>query len=195
VAVFREGSIQHTSVLGLGGAHISNDIAVGLRTPFEEAERIKKRFGVASARFLGGDDVISVPSVGGRRPREVSRKILCEIIEPRVDEILSLARQSLAKEGLEDAVPSGVVMTGGCSALDGLLDLAEEIFETPVRLGLPSHVGGLQDVVRGPMYATGVGLASYGANQDIENTRFRIRDGSIFGRVKQRMRDWFYQFE
>ncbi len=195
VAVFAEGSIRHTSVLGLGGAHISNDIAVGLRTPFEEAERIKKRFGAASARFLGSDDVISVESVGGRRPREISRKILCEIIEPRVEEILSLARQSLAKEGLEEMIPSGLVLTGGCSALAGLLDLAEEIFEAPVRLGLPSHIGGLQDVVRGPMYTTGVGLTCYGANQDRPATRFRIRDGSIFGRVKQRMRDWFYQFE
>ena len=195
VAVFAEGSIHHTSVLGLGGAHITNDIAVGLRTPFEEAERIKKRFGNASARFLASDDVISVPSVGGRRPREVSRKILCEIIEPRVDEILSLARQSLVKEGLEDAIPSGVVLTGGASALTGLLDLAEEIFESPVRAGMPSRIGGLQDVVRGPMYAPGVGLALYGTGQDRPDTRFRIRDESIFGRVKQRMRDWFYQFE
>jgi cell division protein FtsA len=195
VAVYSEGSIKHTSVLGLGGAHVSNDIAVGLRTPFEEAERVKKKFGVAAARFLGSDDVISVPSVGGRRPREVSRKLLCEIIEPRVDEILSLARQSLVKEGLEDQIPSGVVLTGGCSALEGVPDLAEEIFETPVRIGIPSRVGGLQDVVRGPMYATGVGLVLFGASQDRENTRFRIRDESIFGRVKQRMRDWFFQFE
>jgi cell division protein FtsA len=195
VAVFAEGSIQHTAVLALGGAHISNDIAVGLRTPFDEAERIKKKFGVSASRFLPTDDVISVPSVGGRRPREVSRKILCEIIEPRVDEILSLARQTLVKEGLEGSMPSGVVLTGGCSALEGILDLAEEIFEAPVRLGLPIHVGGLQDVVRGPMYATGVGLVLYGAAQDRQVTRFRIRDDSIFGRVKQRMRDWFYQFE
>ncbi len=195
VAVYSEGSIKHTSVLGLGGAHVSNDIAVGLRTPFDEAERVKKKFGVAAARFLGSDDVISVPSVGGRRPREVSRKLLCEIIEPRVDEILSLARQSLVKEGLEDRIPSGVVLTGGCSALEGVPDLAEEIFETPVRIGIPSRVGGLQDVVRGPMYATGVGLVLFGASQDRDNTRFRIRDESIFGRVKQRMRDWFFQFE
>jgi cell division protein FtsA len=195
VAVFSEGSIKHTSVLGLGGAHISNDIAVGLRTPFDEAERIKKKFGVAASRFLGSDDIISVPSVGGRKPRQVSRKLLCEIIEPRVDEILSLARESLVKEGLEDRIPSGVVLTGGCSSLEGLLDLAEEIFEVPVRGGIPTHVGGLQDVVRAPMYATGVGLSLFGAAQDRQQTRFRIRDESIFGRVKQRMRDWFYQFE
>ncbi len=195
VAVFSEGSIMHTSVLGLGGYHISNDIAVGLRTPFEEAERIKKKFGVASARFLGSDDVISVPSVGGRRPRQVSRKILCEIIEPRVEEILSLARQEMSKAGLEDRIPSGVVLTGGCSALAGLPEFAEEIFEAPVRPGTPTHVGGLQDVVRSPMYATGVGLALFGAAQGRSRTatRFRIRDDSIFGRVKQRMRDWFYE--
>ncbi len=194
IAVFSEGSIKHTSVLSLGGYHITNDIAVGLRTPFDEAERIKKRFGVASARYLGSDDVITVPSVGGRRPREVSRKILCEIIEPRIDEILSLARQELVRAGLEDRIPSGVVMTGGASSLNGAPELAEEIFESPVRHGVPFHVGGLQDVVRSPMYATGVGLVLFGnsRHQDRNQSRFRIRDDSIFRRVKQRMRDWFY---
>ena len=198
IAVFGDGSIKHTSVLALGGYHITNDIAVGLRTPFDEAERIKKRFGVASARYLGSDDVITVPSVGGRRPREVSRKILCEIIEPRVDEILSLARQELMKAGLEDRIPSGVVLTGGCAALDGIAELAEEIFESPVRIGTPTRVGGLQDVVRSPMYATGVGLVLYGFSQSHgrATSRFRIRDDSIFRRVRQRMRDWFYgEFE
>jgi cell division protein FtsA len=194
VAVFADGSIKHTSVLGLGGYHITNDIAVGLRTPFDEAERIKKRFAVASARFLASDDVITVPSVGGRKPREVSRKILCEIVEPRVDEVLSLARQELVKVGLEDRIPSGVVLTGGCSALAGMAELAEEIFESPVRCGTPIHVGGLQDVVRDPMYATGVGLVLYGFSRSRGRapSRFRIRDDSIFRRVKQRMRDWFY---
>jgi cell division protein FtsA len=196
IAVFADGSIKHTSVLGLGGYHVSNDIAVGLRTPFEEAERIKKKFGVAAARYLSGDDVISVPSVGGRRPREVSRKILCEIIEPRMEEILCLARGEIAKAGLEDRIPSGVVLTGGCSALEGAGELAEEIFEAPVRPGMPTHIGGLQDVVRSPMYATGVGLVLFGAGRGRDQSRFRIRDGSIFRRVKQRMREWFYgEFE
>ena len=194
VAVFANGSIKHTSVLGLGGYHVSNDIAVGLRTPFEEAERIKKKFGVAAARYLNSDDVISVPSVGGRRPREVSRKILCEIIEPRMEEILCLVRQELASAGLQERIPSGVVLTGGCSSLEGVPELAEEIFESPVRLGTPTHIGGLQDVVRSPMYATGVGLVLYGEDQGRARvkSRFRIRDESIFRRVRQRMREWFY---
>jgi len=194
IAVFADGSIKNTAVLGLGGYHLSNDIAVGLRTPFDEAERIKKRFGFASPRYLSSDDVISVPSVGGRKPREISRKILCEIIEPRVEEILSLARQEIAKSGLADRIPSGVVLTGGASALEGIVDLAEEVFESPVRRGSPTHIGGLQDVVKSPMYATGVGLVLYGYAQQRyhRGSRFRIRDESIFGRVKQRMRDWFY---
>lgn len=194
IAVFQDGSIKETAVLGLGGYHLSNDIAVGLRTPFDEAERIKKKFGMASARYLSGDDAITVPSVGGRRPREVSRKILCEIIEPRVEEILSLARGEVMRAGLEDKIPSGVVLTGGASALGGLTDLAEEVFEAPVRHGVPSHIGGLQDVVRSPMYSTGVGLVLFGLHQQrgSQASRFRIRDESIFGRVKQRMRDWFY---
>ena len=194
IAVFADGSIKNTSVLGLGGYHFTNDIAVGLRTPFEEAERIKKKYGVASARYLSSDDIISVPSVGGRKPREISRKILCEIIEPRVEEILSLARQELIRAGLLDRIPSGVVLTGGASALSGIGELAEEIFEAPVRIGLPTSVGGLQDVVRSPMYSTGVGLVIFGLNQQqsVRGSRFRIRDESIFGRVKQRMRDWFY---
>ena len=194
IACFADGSIKNTAVLGLGGYHLTNDIAVGLRTPFNEAERIKKKFGVASTRYLATDDILTVPSVGGRRPREISRKILCEIIEPRVEEILSLARQEIAKTGLEDKLPSGVVLTGGASALEGMPELAEEIFESPVRRGLPTHIGGLQDVVRSPMYATGVGLVLFGSSQQRlrRGSRFRIRDESIFGRVKQRMRDWFY---
>ena len=198
IAVFADGSIKNTAVLGLGGTHLTNDIAVGLRTPFEEAERIKKKFGVASARYLATDDVLTVPSVGGQSPREISRKILCEIIEPRVEEILSLARQEIVKAGLADKIPSGVILTGGASALDGIPNLAEEIFETPVRRGLPTGIGGLQDVVKSPMYSTGVGLVLFGCFQrrPDKGSRFRIRDGSIFGKVRQRMRDWFYtEFE
>ena len=139
-----------------------------------------------------------MPSVAGQSPREISRKILCEIIEPRVEEILSLARQEIAKAGLAEKIPSGLILTGGASALEGIRELAEEIFETPVRRGIPTQVGGLQDVVKSPMYATGVGLVLFGCFQrrPARGSRFRIRDGSIFGRVRQRMRDWFYtEFE
>ena len=189
VVVFSEGAIKHSSVLALGGNQLTNDIAIGLRTPFDEAERIKKRFGVASARYLASDDVISVPSVGGRNPREVSRKELCEIIEPRVAEMLQIARDTLARAGLRMRIPSGVVLTGGCSALTGIAELAEEIFDAPVRQGKTLHVGGLHDVVRNPMYATGVGLVLFGHTAGRERSRFRIRDESIFRRMKQRLHD------
>ena len=195
LAVFADGAIKHTSVLGLGGYHISNDIAVGLRTPFEEAERIKKKFGVAAARFLSSDDVISVPSVGGRRPRQVSRKILCEIIEPRVDEILSLARQALVKAGLEDRIPSGVVLTGGCSALEGLSGAGGGDLRGSRPPGHPdpdrrAAGRGAQPDVRDRRRARAVRRGP--DPRSASHTRFRIRDESIFGRVKQRMRDWFY---
>lgn len=198
IAVFGDGSIKHTSVLSIGGYHITNDIAIGLRTPFDEAERIKKKYGVAAARFLPTDDYIAVPSVGGRQPHEISRKFLCEIIEPRLEEILSLARRELVSAGLQGKIPSGVAITGGSAELEGITELAEEVFEAPVRCGVPSNIGGLQDVVRSPMYATGVGLVLFGfhQNQNRGQKHFRIRDESIFGRVKQRMRDWFYgEFE
>lgn len=194
VAVFSEGAIVHTSVIAIGGNHVTNDLAIGLRTPFEEAERIKKRFGAAATRHLNQDDSIPVPSVGGRRPREISRKILCEIIEARMEELLTLTRQEIEKANLENTIPSGIVITGGSSSIESCVDLAEEVFESPVRLGYPTNIGGLKDVVRDPMYATGVGLVlfGFGQNEGRSHSRFRIRDGSIFGRVKQRMRDWFY---
>ena len=193
IAVFRDGSIAHTSVLALGGNHVTNDVAVGLRTPFAEAEHIKKRFGVATARLLSGDEVLQVPSVGGRRPREVSRKFVCDIIEPRIDEILSLARREIARARATDRIPSGVVLSGGCAALAGIADLAEEIFEAPVRVGTPCCVGGLQDMVDDPSYATGVGLVLHGAAcaRQRGQSHFRGRDESIFRRVRQRMRAWF----
>lgn len=198
IAVFSDGSIKHTSVLSLGGYHLTNDIAIGLRTPFDEAERIKKKYGVAAARFLPTDDYIAVPSVGGRQPHEISRKFLCEIIEPRLEEILVLARNELVKAGLQGKIPCGVAITGGSAALEGITELAEEVFEAPVRRGVPCNIGGLQDVVHSPMYATGVGLILFGFHQNRNRAQkqFRIRDESIFGRVKQRMRDWFYgEFE
>ena len=191
LAVFQDGSIKHTAVLSLGGYHLTNDAAVGLRTPYDQAERIKRRFGAAAPRFLSADELLVVPSVGGRAPREVSRKLLAEFLEPRAEEMLSLVREELVRTGYLGSIPTGVVVTGGTSALDGLPDLAEEIFELPVRRGIPRGVHGLVDRVQGPEFATGVGLAIYGSRRR-STPRFRIYDGSSFRKVRQRMREWFY---
>ncbi len=190
LAVFKDGSIKHTAVLSLGGYHLTNDAAVGLRTPFEQAERIKRRFGCAAPRFLAADELLVVPSVGGRAPREISRKMLSEFLEPRIEEILTLVREELARSGLLNSIPSGVVVTGGSSSLERLPELAEEVFELPVRRGIPRGVGGLVDRVQGPEFATGVGLALYGSKQRA-NPRFRVYDGSTFRKVRARMREWF----
>ena len=147
LAGFQGGSIKHSAVLSLGGNHLTNDAAVGLRTPFEQAERIKRRFGCASPRWLAQDELLLVPSVGGRAPREVNRKVLAEFLEPRIEEILTLVRDELIRTNFLEQIPCGVVLTGGASALDALADMAEEIFELSVRCGIPRGVGGL---FRGP---------------------------------------------
>lgn len=191
LAVFQDGSIKHSAVLSLGGYHLTNDAAVGLRTPFEQAECIKRRFGCAAARFLAADQLLVVPSVGGRAPREVSRKLLSEYLEPRAEEILTLVREELVRSGLLHSIPSGVVVTGGSSSLERLPELAEEVFELPVRRGIPRGVGGLVDRVQGPEFATGVGLALLGSKRRAK-PRFRVYDGSTFRKVRARMREWFY---
>jgi cell division protein FtsA len=191
LAVFQDGSIKHSAVLSLGGHHLTNDAAVGLRTPFDQAERIKRRFGCAAPRFLNHDELLVVPSVGGRAPREISRKNLAEFLEPRIEEILTLVREELVRGRLLDQIPSGVVVTGGSSALEGLPELAEEVFELPVRRGIPRGVGGLVDRVQFPEFATGVGLALYGSKRKAK-PRFRVYDGSGFRKVRARMREWFY---
>jgi cell division protein FtsA len=191
LAVFQDDSIKHSAVLSLGGNHLTNDAAIGLRTPFDQAERIKRRFGCAAPRFLSTDELLVVPSVGGRAPREISRKMLAEFLEPRVEEILTLVREELVRAGRLDTIPSGVVVTGGSSALEGLPELAEEVFELPVRRGIPRGVGGLVDRVQGPEYATGVGLALYGSKKRA-TPRFRVYEGSAFRKVRARIREWFF---
>jgi len=163
VALFREGAIWHTAILPLGGDHITNDIAVGLRTPVAEAEELKKRFGCALTARVPAQETVDVPSVGGRKPRELSRQVLSEIIQPRVEEIFRLVAKDLAKAGFEDAATAGVVVTGGTSILEGVPEVAEAVFALPVRRGMPGDVGGLSDIVRSPIHSTAVGLALYGA--------------------------------
>jgi len=162
-ALFREGAIWHTAILPLGGDHITNDIAVGLRTPVGEAEELKKRHGCALTARVPAQETVDVPSVGGRKPRELSRQVLSEIIQPRVEEIFRLVARDLAKAGFEDAATAGVVVTGGTSILEGVPEVAEAVFALPVRRGMPGDVGGLSDIVRSPIHSTAVGLALYGS--------------------------------
>lgn len=193
IAVFYDGSVKHTAVLAIGGNHLTTDIAAGLRTPFAEAERIKQRYGCAKTSMVTRDERVEVPSVGGRNPRTVSRQILCEIIEPRLEEIFQLVRREITKSGYEDSLASGIVMTGGSTLLPGMVEMAEQVFGIPVRLGVPMHVTGLVDVISSPIYATGVGLVLYGMRRE-EKNYFRIRDDNIFNKVRTRMVDWFGEF-
>jgi cell division protein FtsA len=188
--VFSQAAVRQTAIFGLGGNHLTNDIAVGLRSPLVESEKIKTKYGCALTSMVKKEETIEVPSVGGRRPRVLSRQILAEIIEPRMEEILTLVHREILKSGYENLIPSGVVLTGGTASLEGLPELVEQIFNLPVRRGYPSGVGGLMDVVNNPMYATGVGLVLYGKGHGPE-ARFRNGDRRIFGRVKRWFGDFF----
>ncbi len=162
IAVINSGAIKYSAVVPIGGNHVTRDIAIGLRTPDHQAERIKQEFGCALSSILDHEEELEVPSVGGRPPRVLSRQMLAEIIEPRMEEILMLIRREIQKSGHEDLLPAGVVLTGGASIMQGTEELAETILQLPVRLGSPGGIGGLVDMVNGPMYSTGVGLVMYG---------------------------------
>ena len=193
IAIFVDGAIKHTSVLSLGGNHLTNDIAVGLRTPTAEAEKIKQVSGCCLASMVGKDETIEVPSVGGREPRILSRQLLAEILEPRVEEIFTLVNREIVKSGFEDLIASGVVLTGGSAILPGMPELAEQIFDLPVRRGTPTDIGGLIDVVNSPIYATGVGLVKYGS-RNMQTRNFVIGQENLFDRVTRRMKEWFGEF-
>ncbi len=190
VAVFTEGAIKHTAVIPIAGDQVTNDIAVAMRTPTQYAEEIKIKYACALRQLANPDDTIEVPSVGDREPRRLSRQTLAEVVEPRYEELLSLVHAELRRSGFEDLVAAGVVLTGGSSKMEGVVDLAEEVFHMPVRLGLPQHITGLVDVVRNPIHATGVGLLLFGHKNQ------RIGEGSLFnessmGNVLKRMKNWF----
>jgi len=188
IAIFVDGAIKHTSVLSLGGNHLTNDIAVGLRTPMAEAEKIKKKYGCCMSALVGKDETIEVPSVGGRKPRILSRRLLAEILEPRVEEIFMLVNREIVKSGYEDMVASGVVLTGGTTILEGMPEMAEQVFDLPVRRGDPTNIGGLVDVVNSPVYATGVGLVVYGSkNIGIREFPTMQSDDNLFRKVSRRM--------
>jgi len=193
VAIFVDGAIKHTAVLSLGGNHLTNDIAVGLRTPTAEAEKIKQTSGCCLVSKVGKDETIEVPSVGGREPRILSRQLLAEILEPRVEEIFTLVNREIVKSGFEDLIASGVVLTGGSVILPGMPELAEQVFDLPVRRGVPQGIGGLSDVVNSPIYATGVGLVKYGS-RNMQTRNFTIGQENLFERVTRRMKEWFGEF-
>ena len=193
IAIYHDGTVKHTAVISIGGNHVTNDIAAGLRTPFNDAERIKQRFGYAKATMVTAHERVEVPSVAGKGAGTVSRQILCAIIEPRLDEIFELIQREIAKSGYEGSLASGVVITGGAMLLPGAIEMAERSFGMPVRLGVPTHVGGIVDVINSPAYATAVGLVLHGMRRQERNV-YRPRDDKILSKVKHRMSDWLSEF-
>lgn len=187
LAVFEKHSLWHSFIKSIGGDHFTNDIAIGLRTPIGEAEKIKKKYGCALSSLIQDDETIEVPSVGGRKSRYMSRQILSEIIQPRAEELLGIMREEVERMGFNRSLNSGIVLTGGGSLLEGMVEIAERIFDLPVRIGKPSGVGGLSDVVNSPIFSTAVGLIIYG---------YRTRDlrgpGGLGARRKStwRFKDW-----
>ncbi len=165
IAIFTEGAIRHTGVIPIAGDQVTNDIAMALRTPTQYAEAIKIKYACALATLTNPDEMIQVPSVGDRAPRSLSRQSLAEVVEPRYDELFTLVQAELRRSGFENLIPAGIVLTGGTSKMEGVIELAEEIFDMPVRLGIPQNVRGMRDIVTNPIYSTGVGLLLYGMKQ------------------------------
>ncbi len=191
IAVFMEGAVQHTAVISVGGDQLTNDIAVGLRTPMVEAEKIKKRYGCALSAIVTKDETFTVPGVGGRSPRVLSRCALADITEPRLEEMLRLVRRELEKHNLLSSIASGMVLTGGSVAVEGMCELAEQLFDMPVRLGYPIGISGLVDVVNSPIYATGVGLALWGSRNKGVDMSVADPTHGVLDRVVGRMKQWF----
>ncbi|MEK6546200.1 MAG: cell division protein FtsA [Nitrospinota bacterium] len=194
LAIFFEESIKHTSVLAIGGNHITNDIAIGLRTPQIEAEKVKKTYGCAMTSMIKKDDTIEVPSTGGRDPRVLSRQILCEIIEPRLEEMFNLIKREIDISGYSELIASGIVLTGGSAIMSGMPELAEKIFKLPVRRGFPKGIGGLVDIVNNPMYATSVGLVLFGLKNQQFGKKPKLTDKNLFDKIFNRMKEWVEDF-
>ena len=187
IAIFTEGAIKHTAVIPIAGDQVTNDIAMALRTPTQNAEEIKIKYGCALASLAGENETIKVPSVGERDDRDLSRQALAEVIEPRYEELFTLIQAELRRSGFEDLIPAGIVLTGGTSKMEGVVELAEEIFHMPVNIGKPKSVAGLSDIVRNPIYATSVGLLQYGLGNDPQSHgahRSETQSGSIWQSVK-----------
>ncbi len=190
IAVFIDGSIHHTAVIPIAGDQVTNDIAVALRTPTQYAEDIKVRYACALTQLANQDETIEVPSVGDRPARRLARQTLAEVVEPRYEELFTLVRSELQRSGYEDLIAAGIVLTGGSSKMEGVIELAEEIFHMPVRVGVPQYVTGLADVVKNPIYSTGVGLLLFGQRQARETTHTNKIDTGMRG-VFEKMKSWF----
>jgi cell division protein FtsA len=190
IAVFTQGAIRHTAVIPIAGDQITNDIAMALRTPTKEAEEIKRRYGCALRELADPQEMVEVPGVGERGSKKMSRQTLAEVIEPRVEELYSLVQAELRRSGFEELLSSGIVITGGSAAMQGMVELGEEVFHMPVRLGLPSYAGGLSEVIRNPRYSTGVGLLMAGLSQHQRQQIEKMQSGS-FKQIVGRMKKWF----
>lgn len=190
IAVYTNGAIRHTAVIPIAGDQITNDIAMALRTPTKEAEDIKILHGVALVCLANQEQMIEVPGVGERGPRQMSRATLAEVIEPRVEELFQLVQQELRRSGFEEMLSSGIVLTGGASSMPGMVELAEEVFHMPVRIGVPKYVGGLAEVVKTPRFSTGVGLLLYGKEQTQSHMGSKGGAGSL-AQLFSRMKAWF----
>jgi cell division protein FtsA len=190
ILAFAGGAVKHTAVLSIGGHHVSSDIAAGLRTPFRDAELLKRRFGAALAAQVPDDDKVEVPTVGGREPRKLSRRILAEIIEPRFEEIFALVQRQVIRCGLDEKLASGIVLTGGSVLTEGVAELAERVFRLPVRVGTPLGCEGLDGALSGPAFAAAIGLARYGA-EPRERLPALVEEGPLLDRVRRRMVGWF----
>ncbi len=190
IAVFTDGAIKHTSVIPIAGDQITNDIAMALRTPTKDAEELKIAHGVALRQLASASEMIEVPGVGERGPRELSRQTLAEVIEPRVEELYSLIQRELRSSGLEELLSSGIVITGGSSLMKGMVELGEEVFHMPVRVGVPQYRGALAEVVRNPRYSTGMGLLMAGLDQ-VKRDRHAKMQGAGFKEIFDRMKGWF----
>jgi len=187
VAVFFEGTVRHTAVIGLGGANVTNDLAIGLRAPVERAEQLKLQSGCALISMVRPDEVVQVPSIGGRPDREVSRHMLAMMIEPRIEEIFELAKKEVRKNHIADLLGAGLVLTGGASLLEGMPELAEQVFDLPVRRGIPMGISGLTEAVCDPRFATGVGLAIHA---HLSNARPRGVERNVLSRISGGLRRW-----
>ena len=192
IALFYDGSLRHTAVIGLGGKNITNDIAIGLRTPVDQAEEIKKSYGCALSRLVDPNEMIQVPGVGGRKPKDISRSVLAAIIEPRVEEIYSLVLREIRRTEFADGLAAGIVLTGGGSLMEGMVELAEQVFDMPTKVGCPAGINGSNEIITNPMHSTGVGLILWGFKKPEEKRD--QKEKNLIKRAAYKMKNWFGEY-